>query len=120
MAQAHRVGSARELDDHGRLIAEVEGREIGVFRVDDELFALGNRCPHQGGPVCMGRIGPAWRGYLDKRGYPKVKVDTEMAIACPWHGTEFDLRSGKCLADSKRRIRTYRAYEEHDDVFVVA
>ena len=34
----------------------VKGREIGMFNVDGDYFALANRCPHAGGPLCSGRI----------------------------------------------------------------
>ena len=37
-------------------IVTVNGREIGVFNLDGEYFALANRCPHEGGPLCQGKI----------------------------------------------------------------
>ena len=43
-----------EIPPGGRKIVEVAGRTIGVFNVDGEFFALLNRCPHQGGPLCTG------------------------------------------------------------------
>ena len=39
-------------------IVSVRGREIGIFNLDGEYFALTNRCPHAGGPLRRGRIGP--------------------------------------------------------------
>ena len=33
-------------------LVSVKGREIGVFNVNGEFFALANRCPHEGGPMC--------------------------------------------------------------------
>ena len=37
-------------------LVTVKGREIGVFNVNGEFFALANRCPHAGGPLCEGKI----------------------------------------------------------------
>ena len=37
----------------GKLVT-IEGREIGVFNVHGEFYALRNRCPHQGGALCKG------------------------------------------------------------------
>ena len=37
-------------------IVAVAGREIGIFNVKDEFFALVNRCPHEGAPLCIGPI----------------------------------------------------------------
>ena len=48
------VGTVDEIPPGGRKIVEVAGRSIGVFNVGGEFFALRNRCPHQGGPLCEG------------------------------------------------------------------
>ena len=37
-------------------IVTVKGREIGIFHVNDEFFALINRCPHQGAQLCRGAL----------------------------------------------------------------
>ena len=50
VAQAER-DRARHVQDRHR-----KGREIGIFNLDGEYFALANRCPHAGGPLCKGRI----------------------------------------------------------------
>ena len=49
---------AREADipDGERKVIEVDGVEIGVFHVDRTFYAWRNDCPHQGGPVCQGRL----------------------------------------------------------------
>jgi nitrite reductase/ring-hydroxylating ferredoxin subunit len=39
-------------------------------------------------------------------------------VCCPWHGIEFDLRTGVCLADPSQRVRTYPALIEGEDVYV--
>ena len=51
----HVVAALDESPPGGRKIVEVAGRSIGVFNVGGELFALRNRCPHQGGPLCEGK-----------------------------------------------------------------
>ena len=52
------VARASEVAPGTCKIVTVAGREIGVFNVDGEYFALANRCPHEGGPLCQGRIVP--------------------------------------------------------------
>ena len=49
-----RVAAADEIPPGERKIVEIGGRSIGVFNVAGEYFALRNRCPHQGGPLCEG------------------------------------------------------------------
>ena len=41
-----------------RKIVKAGPRSIGVFNVEGEFFAIRNRCPHQGGPLCLGRLSP--------------------------------------------------------------
>ncbi len=88
-----------------RRIVEVEGRSIGVFNVGGEFFAIRNRCPHQGGPLCEGvQVGALTSDgpgeYLHER--------PGEIIRCPWHAWEFDLRTGRSWFDPKRRrVRAY-------------
>ncbi len=51
------VATVEEIPPGARKIIEVAGRSIGVFNLDGAFFALRNRCPHQGGPLCDGTQG---------------------------------------------------------------
>ncbi|MHB1809866.1 MAG: Rieske (2Fe-2S) protein, partial [Solirubrobacteraceae bacterium] len=86
------------------------GRELAVFHVDGEFYALLNRCPHQGGPLCQGELA---RPITSTRPGEYV-VEEGHLIACPWHGWEFDLRSGRSFFDP-RRFRTRRFPVEIED-----
>jgi len=90
------VGTVDEIPPGGRKIVEVAGRSVGVFNVGGEFFALLNRCPHQGGPLCLGNthgfLRPAEVGEYD---YSRAG---EM-LRCPWHGWEYDLRTGQSWFD---------------------
>ena len=101
----HVVGPAAEIPRGGRRIVTLEGRSIGVFNVEGEFFALRNACPHQGGPLCLGVLsglvapGPPGRYVYERRGE---------ILRCPWHGWEFDIRTGRSYVDPDRtRVRTY-------------
>jgi hypothetical protein len=48
------VARAEEIPPGERKIVEVGGRSIGVFNIAGRYYALRNRCPHQGGPLCTG------------------------------------------------------------------
>jgi len=92
MASRHVVAAADEIPPGGRKIVTVRGRQIGVFNLGGEYFALINTCPHQGAKLCEGAIlsqlvsnGPGEYG-LTRHG--------EM-IRCPWHCWEFDIRTGQ-------------------------
>ena len=52
----HIIGRVSELPPGERRIVEVDGHLIGVFNVQGRYYALRNRCPHQGAPLCLGAI----------------------------------------------------------------
>ena len=106
----HVVSTIQEIPPGSRRIVEIEGRSIGVFNIDGEFFALHNRCPHQGGPLCSGRLS----------GFPTARVPGEYRytrkgeiLRCPWHGWEFEVKTGRSWVDPKRvRTRSYPASVE--------
>src|SRR5262249_418009 len=67
-------------------IVTAMGREIGIFNIGGEYYALSNRCPHMGAELCKG-----WIVGLVEPGEPgeyKLVRRGEF-IRCPWHGWEF-------------------------------
>ena len=54
--RVHVVAAVGEIAEGGRKFVNVEGREIGVFNVKGEFFALLNRCPHAGASLCRGTV----------------------------------------------------------------
>lgn len=111
----HYVTAAADLDDGDRAIVDVEGREIAVFRIGDEFFALLNYCVHQGGPGCEGRIAGTLTESEDGRlGYDRWGE----IVSCPWHGWEFDIRTGEHMARSDYRIPAYDVVEQDGDLYV--
>ena len=61
---------------------EHQGREFVVFNVEGEFYTLPNLCPHIGGPLADGPI-------------------EGRVVVCPWHGWQFDITTGNCLAHSR-------------------
>jgi nitrite reductase/ring-hydroxylating ferredoxin subunit len=105
------VATVEEIPPGARKIVEVAGRSIGVFNLGGEFFALRNRCPHQGGPLCVGSQGGLV--IASAPGEYQYSRAGEM-LRCPWHGWEFDIRTGQSWFDPARvRVRRYEvAIEE--------
>ncbi len=99
------VAEVDEIPPGGRKIVDVAGRSIGIFNLDGEFFALRNSCPHQGGELCRGTIS----GFLSSAGPGDYRVSRRGEILrCPWHGWEFDIRTGQSWFDPRRvRVRRY-------------
>ena len=102
------VARADEIASGDRKIVEIGGIEIGIFNLGGEFFALRNRCPHQGGPLCKGLLWGLWEAPAP--GEIRYSRRGEI-LTCGWHGWEFDVRTGQSYTDP-RRLRA-RAYEVH-------
>jgi 3-phenylpropionate/trans-cinnamate dioxygenase ferredoxin subunit len=99
------VGTVDEIQPGTRKIVDAGGRSIGVFNVNGEYFAVLNRCPHQGGPLCKGNTHGLLRA--DAPGEYHYSRPGEI-LRCPWHGWEFDMRTGQSWFDPiKVRVRRY-------------
>ena len=81
-------------------LVTVDGVDVAVFRRrDDEILAIGNECPHQGGSLCDGLV----EGDI---------------VTCPLHGWEFDLRSGACMTVPGESVPRYEVTVENGAVFL--
>ena len=80
-------------------LVSVDGRDVALFRRGDEVLAVGNECPHQGGSLCDG-----W-----------VEGDI---VVCPLHGWEFDMRSGACMTVPGESVPRYPVTVEDGAIYV--
>ncbi len=99
------VATVDEIPAGQRKIVDVAGRSIGIFNLAGEFFALRNSCPHQGGPLCLGRV----TGFLEAR-VPGARTYSRHGeiLRCSWHAWEFDIRTGQSWHSPDRvRVRQY-------------
>ena len=74
---------------------------IAMFRIGDEVFAVGDRCSHAEASLAEGEV-----------------FDYE--VECPRHGSAFDLRTGKPLAlPATKPVPTYEVVIEDGVVFLL-
>jgi nitrite reductase/ring-hydroxylating ferredoxin subunit len=116
------VGKASEFKDGDRRIIFVGDREIGLFRHEGQFFAYSNYCLHQGGPACEGLTIAKVEEHImpDKTSRGLYFSESEMHFVCPWHGYEYDMLTGECVADRKLKLRKYPVVQKGDDIYVVA
>ena len=101
----HVVANVDEVAPGSCKLVKVGPREIGLFNVGGEFYALANRCPHEGANLCRGRI--TGLIFADEPGRYRIVRDNEF-LRCPWHGWEFDIRTGQSWCDPKDvRIRQF-------------
>lgn len=115
MSKQYVVARASELPDGTHLVVEAGGREIGVFNVGGQLYALPNVCLHQNGPLCRGVTSGTLVASGESGWKPEWLLDGQIVV-CPWHGLEFEIATGRCFAYPKRRLPTYEANVVGDDI----
>jgi precorrin-3B synthase len=81
------------------LQVEVNGQELALFRLGNEIRAIDNACPHSGGPLAEGSL-------------------CDGVVTCPWHGWTFDVRNGQRVSHPECRVRVYPTRIENGQVLV--
>jgi 3-phenylpropionate/trans-cinnamate dioxygenase ferredoxin component len=96
----HRVTTTRDLPPGNSRGFEIAGRRIAVFNLDGSFHAIDDVCPHEGGPLSEGLV-------------------TSGCVSCPWHGAEFDVRTGKVLTPpAVEDVQSYKVIVSGEDVSV--
>ena len=79
---------------------EVDGARVVLARVGDAVYALADGCAHQGGPLSEGKL-------------------SGTRLSCPWHGWQYDVRTGQCLFPrSGAAVASYRVAIREGEVRV--
>jgi nitrite reductase (NADH) small subunit len=112
----HYALDAVDVPEGGHAVVTIEGKSIGIYRIDDEYFAINNYCPHQGAPICVGFVSGTT---LPSNVYEYEYGKNGEIIRCPWHGWEFDIRTGKSLFSEKIWVKTYKVFVQDGKVGVL-
>jgi nitrite reductase/ring-hydroxylating ferredoxin subunit len=92
----HAVATVREIPPGARKLVKIKGRPVAIFNIKGEYFGLLNRCPHQGGSLCDGSL----TGLIESSQPSEYHYSRSGEILrCPWHGWEFDIRTGQSYFD---------------------
>lgn len=73
------VADASQLEEHGTLRADVNGVVMAIAKANGKLYAFQEFCTHRYGPLSEGCF------------------VADCHIKCPWHGSQFDMRTGKVI-----------------------
>jgi nitrite reductase/ring-hydroxylating ferredoxin subunit len=111
------VAQVEDLPMGTHKIVQVRGREIGVFNVAGRYYALPSNCIHQNGPLCRGSVSGTVESSAEGGWKPTWVREGEIVI-CPWHTMEFDITTGRCLAEPRRRIPTYQVTVVDSEIWV--
>lgn len=99
MPKRHRLCSISEVPPDAGRECVAGDRIVAVFQVDGEFYALDGICPHAGGPLAKGELNGC-------------------VITCPWHGWQFDVRSGQHQLTPRIRQSCFPVAIENGDLFI--
>jgi nitrite reductase/ring-hydroxylating ferredoxin subunit len=99
MAEFVKVASLSELPPGSSRAVEVRGQALALYNVDGAVLATGNTCPHRGGPLGEGDL-------------------AGQVITCPWHGFQYDVKSGRCLTNPALAIACHPVRLDGDSILV--
>ncbi len=88
MSEFVTIAAVTELQDGQSRRVQAGDKELALFRVGDEFFAIDNECSHYGAPLSD--------GWTDGK-----------TVTCPWHCWQFDTSTGQCLSFEGNDVRTY-------------
>jgi nitrite reductase/ring-hydroxylating ferredoxin subunit len=91
--------SRSALHTKGRKVVRNGGKQVLLIAAGERVFAIANRCPHEGYPLSEGTLG---QDYL---------------LTCNWHNWKFDLRTGEALV-GRDPVRTYPVELRRDEIFL--
>lgn len=95
-----RVLGAGELAPGRMAYVDVEGLPVALANVGGTIYAFGDACRHEGGPLSAGALIGA-------------------TVTCPWHGWTYDVRTGKSVVPPVGlRIPTYPVSMEDGSIFI--
>jgi nitrite reductase/ring-hydroxylating ferredoxin subunit len=98
MGTLTKVATTDQLEPGTALCVEVEGKQIAVFNVAGDYYAIDDTCPHSGGPLSDGTC-------------------EEAVVTCPWHGMKFDLKTGEPLGPLPvHGVKAYSVVVEGDEL----
>ncbi len=116
--EAHEVGDLSDFPEGSHKVVKVGGREIGIFNINGEFYGLPNVCPHQTGPLCEGKFLTGTLIANKDTDWNWEWIHDGEIIICPWHGLEYHVPTGQCMAYSNIRLRRYEVIVEDDKVKV--
>jgi NAD(P)H-dependent nitrite reductase small subunit len=99
MPQLTKVADTSEIPPGTGKVVEVGGKAVALFNCDGKFYAIENACKHRGGPLGEGSLSGS-------------------SVSCPWHGWEYDVRSGACQMDPAVSVQSFPVTVQADGLFV--
>jgi nitrite reductase/ring-hydroxylating ferredoxin subunit len=95
-----KVAKTEDVQVSQMMAVEVNDERICLANVNGKYYAIGNVCTHMGGPLAEGKL-------------------EDYIVQCPWHGSRFDIRSGKVVRPPAMKPEPiYEVKVENNDILI--
>ena len=123
ICQPHRRGYSSARASGCRKAAgwsSTSAKRRSAYSAGGKLYAYLNKCAHQGGPVCQGKIIPRVTEVIDAGGesHGFAFDEANLHIVCPWHGFEYDIKTGVHPGRPSARLIRVPVEEAADGIYV--
>jgi nitrite reductase/ring-hydroxylating ferredoxin subunit/multimeric flavodoxin WrbA len=98
-----KVCSLSELPDNSQKIVDLGPHKIALFHFNNEISAIANACLHKAGPLGLGLVENKYDG---------------LYVTCPWHGWEYNIKTGSAPPGYKDQQALYEVKVEGDDILI--
>ena len=94
------IGALNDIPRQGARVVKTQSGCVAVFRtLNDDVFALEDRCPHKNGPLSEGIV------HGNK-------------VTCPLHNWVFDMNTGEAQGNDEGSVPTYPAKVENGRILL--
>ena len=95
-----KVADTKDIQPSRMKEVEVNSEKVCLANVEGKYYAIDNVCTHLGGPLAQGKL-------------------EDYEVQCPWHGSRFDIRTGKVVRPPAMRSEpTYEIKIENDNILL--
>ena len=98
-----KVCSVNELPLNSQKIVECGSHKVALFHYNNEITAIANACLHKAGPLGLGLVEMKYDGYY---------------ITCPWHGWEYNIKTGSAPPGFKDQQAVYDVKVEEGNILI--
>jgi NAD(P)H-dependent nitrite reductase small subunit len=99
MASFTKVARKGEIPAGSGKVVQAGAKTLAVFNCDGTFYAIENACQHRGGPLGEGAL-------------------SGTSVSCPWHGWEYDVKTGACQMDPSIKAQPFEVKVDGDDILV--
>ena len=93
-----KVAEKKDLPAGSAKAVEVNGKQIALFNVGDQYYAIDDTCTHAGGSLSEGDVAGT-------------------TVTCPFHGAEFNITNGEVLGEpAEEGVKSYKVHLEGEEI----